>query len=228
MKDVESRNAASDVEKRAQEPPVTLGFTAPHKHVLFGNLIAHRDGNYALVVEVRSNGAPRFVRSGVHQLESYVARLRRSGEADANRRLVPMLVSPYLSPESRPICLDHDTAYLDLIGNVRLAVDTVYIERTVAERPVSETRALRWIFAPQAAAILRVLLREPGRAWRVADLTAQARASYSHVSNVRKALLARECIEAGDDGVVLVQPDALVRTWRINASAFSLILPSKD
>ena len=99
-------------------------------------------------------------------------------------------------------------------GSARLAFDTVYIDRAVAERPVSETRALRSIFTPKAAAILRVLLREPGRAWRVADLAAQARASYGHVSNVRKALLAREWIEHGDDGVVLVQPDILLQTWR--------------
>ena len=175
---------------------------------------SHRGGNYALVVEVRSNGAPRFVRSGVYRLESCVAQLRRSGEANGDRRLIPMIVSSYLSPESRAICLDHDTAYLDLVGNARLAFDTVYIERAVAERPVSETRALRSIFSPKAAAILRVLLREPGRAWRVADLAAQARASYGHVSNVRKALLAREWIEVGDDGVVLVQPDVLLKTWR--------------
>ena len=175
---------------------------------------AHGGSNYALVVDARSNGAPRFVRSGVHQLESCVARMRRSGEANAGRRLIPMLVSPYLSPESRAICLDHDTAYLDLVGNARLAFDTVYIDRAVAETPVSETRALRSIFTPKAAAILRVLLREPGRAWRVADLATQARASYGHVSNVRKALLAREWIELGDDGVVLVQPDVLLQTWR--------------
>jgi len=55
---------------------------------------------------------------------------------------------------------------------------------------------------PKAATILRVLLREPGRAWRVAELAAQARASYGHVSNVRKALLAREWVELGKDGVV--------------------------
>ena len=175
---------------------------------------AHCDGHYALVVEVRSNGAPRFVRSGVHQLESCVARLRRSGEAHAGRCLIPILVSSYLSPESRAICLDHDIAYLDLVGNVRLAFDAVYVDRAVAERPVSETRALRSIFTPKAAAILRVLLREPGRAWRVADLAEQARASYGHVSNVRKALLAREWIEVGDRGVVLVQPDVLLQTWR--------------
>ena len=175
---------------------------------------AHRGGNYALVVEVRSNGAPRFVRTGVYQLESCVARLRRSREANGGRRFIPMIVSPYLSPDSRAICLDHDIAYLDLVGNARLAFDTVYIERAVAEKPVSETRSLRSVFSPKAAAILRVLLREPGRAWRVADLAAQARASYGHVSNVRKALLAREWIEAGEHGVVLVQPDALLQTWR--------------
>ena len=177
---------------------------------------AHGGSNYALVVEVKSSGAPRFVRSGVYQLESCVARMRRSGEANGGRRLIPMLVSSYLSPESRAICLGHDTAYLDLVGNARLAFDTVYIDRAVAEKPVSETRALRSIFTPKAAAILRVLLREPGRAWRVADLAAQARASYGHVSNVRKALLAREWIELADDGVVLVQPDVLLRTWREN------------
>ena len=125
-----------------------------------------------------------------------------------------MLVSPYLSPESRAICLDHDVAYLDLAGNAHLAFDHVYIDRAVADRPKSETRALRSIFAPKAAAVLRVLLREPARAWRVADLAEVANVSLGHVSNVRKALLAREWIEKGMNGVVLVRPDALLRTWR--------------
>ena len=125
-----------------------------------------------------------------------------------------MLVSAYLSPESRSICLDHDVAYLDLVGNAHLAFDHVYINRAVADRPKSETRALRSIFAPKAAAILRVLLREPARAWRVAELAEAANASLGHVSNVRKALLAREWIEKGTNGVILVRPDALLRTWR--------------
>ena len=178
--------------------------------------LSYPGGSCALVIEVRSNGAPRFVRSGVHLLESCVARLRQSGEANGGRRLIPVLVSPYLSPESRAICTDHDVAYLDLVGNARLAFDTVYIERTVADKPRSETRALRSIFTPKAAAILRVLLRDPDRAWRVADLAAQANASYGHVSNVRKALLEREWLEVRDDGAVLIQPHALLQMWRDN------------
>ena len=172
--------------------------------------------SYALVVEVKSNGAPRFVRSGVYQLESCVARMRRSAESSGGRHLIPMLVSPYLSTESRAICTDHEVAYLDLFGNARLAFDTVYIERAVADKPPSETRALRSIFRPKAGAVLRVLLGDPDRAWRVADLAAQANASYGHVSNVRKALLEREWLEVRDDGAALRQPEALLQTWREN------------
>ena len=177
---------------------------------------SHDEIRYALLIEIKSNGAPRFVRSAVYQLDSYIAHLHRSEHQDVSRRFIPMLVSSYLSPESRSICLDHNVAYLDLYGNAHLAFGNVYIERSVPDRPKSETRALRSLFTPKAGAILRVLLRDPARAWRVTDLAEAANASLGHVSNVRKALLDREWIEIRDDGLVLVQPDALLKSWREN------------
>ena len=170
--------------------------------------------SYSLAVHVKSNGAPRYVRSGIYQLESYVARIRQSFEGNPSKPIVPMIVSQYLSPQSRAICEDHGIAYLDLLGNARLQFDSVYIERAVPERPAAESRALRSLFTPKAAAILRVLLREPNRAWRVAELAYEASVSYGHVSNVRKALLEREWIEIRAEGVVLVQPRAVVHEWR--------------
>lgn len=194
-----------------------------HERLLGSNLsingwieFEHGDGTYALIIEVKSDGAPRFVRSAVYQLMGYMAHARQSGHVDPGRSLIPMIVSPYLSPESRSICSDHDVAYLDLVGNAHLAFDNVYIDRAVAERPKSETRSLRSIFTPKAAAILRVLLRDPERAWLVADLAEAANASLGHVSNVRKALYEREWIEKQDAGIILVQPDALLSTWREN------------
>lgn len=173
------------------------------------------DGNrYALLMAIKRDGAPRHVRSAVYQLESYIAHLHRSEHQDADRQFIPMLVSPYLSPESRSICLDHNVAYLDLYGNARLALGNVYIERSVPDRPKSEVRAQRSLFTPRAGAILRVLLRDPARAWRVKELAEAANASLGHVSNVRKALLDREWAELREDGLVLVQPDALLRSWR--------------
>ncbi len=177
---------------------------------------SHGGMNYALIIEIKANGSPRFARSAVYQLESFMAHLHQSDRQDVTRQFIPMLVSSYLSPESRSICTDHNVAYLDLVGNAHLDFDNVYIERSVADRPRSETRALRSIFTPKAAAILRVLLRDPDRAWRITDLAEAANASLGHVSNVRKALLAREWIEKQHDGVVLVQPEALLKTWREN------------
>ncbi len=176
----------------------------------------HDGIRYALLMEIKSNGAPRFARSAVYQLESYIAHLHRSEHQDVTRQFIPMLVSSYLSPESRSICLDHDVAYLDLYGNAHFAFGNVYIERSVPDRPKSETRSLRSLFTPKAAAILRVLLRDPARAWRVTDLAETANASLGHVSNVRKALLDREWIAIRDDGLVLVQPDTLLKSWREN------------
>ena len=174
----------------------------------------HGDDRYALVIEVKSDGAPRFVRAAVLQLKGYLAVLHESRSPNADRHFLPMLVAPYLSPASRSICLEHNVAYVDFLGNGHLAFDDVYIDRAVADRPKSETRGLRSIFAPKAAAILRVLLRDPARAWRVTELADAANASLGHVSNVRKALLAREWIEKRTDGIVLAQPAALLRTWR--------------
>ena len=136
--------------------------------------------------------------------------------AHSAEQVVPMLVSPYLSPESRAICSDHDVAYLDLEGDARLIFDGVYIDRSVSSRPKPETRALRSIFTPKAAAILRALLREPDRPWLVTDLAASAHASLGHVSNVCRALLEREWVDRQDDGIVLIQSDALIQTWREN------------
>ena len=177
----------------------------------------HADVSYALIIKVIADGAPRFVRSAVYQLEScYLTHILQSRHADDSQRLIPMLVSPYLSPESRAICTDHNVAYLDLYGNAYLAFDNVCIARDVADKPKSESRAMRSIFTPKAAAVLRVMLRDPSQAWRVADLAKKTNVSLGHVSNVRKALLEREWIEKKEEGVVLVQPDELLKAWREN------------
>ena len=178
--------------------------------------LSHDGNRYALLMEIKPNGAPRFARSAVYQLESYIAHLHRSELQDDTGQFIPMLVSPYLSPESRSICLDHKVAYLDLYGNAYLTFGPVYIERSVPGKPKPEARAQRSLFTPRAGAILRVLLRDPARAWRVTDLAEAANASLGHVSNVRKVLLDREWVDIGDDGLVLVQPDALLKSWREN------------
>jgi hypothetical protein len=99
---------------------------------------------------------------------------------------------PHLSPETRALCREQECAYLDLEGNARLALDHVFVERTVVSKPPAEKRALRSLFKPKAARILKTLLRDPPRPWQVAELATAARVSLGHVSSVRNSLLNRE------------------------------------
>lgn len=159
-----------------------------------------------LICEYKSNGQPRYARSAMLELKHYVAH--------SNLQATPILIAPYLSPAVRHMCHENGVGYLDLAGNARIIFDSVFIERTVAEKPVTAQRELKSMFRPKSAQVLRAMLREPGRAWRVSDLSEAARVSLGHVSNVRNGLVDREWARISGDGLILSNRDALLDAWR--------------
>ncbi|WP_246724854.1 hypothetical protein [Rhizobium leguminosarum] len=66
------------------------------------------------------------------------------------------------------------------------------------------------MFKPKSAQILRTLLRDIHRSWRVVDLAEASDVSLGLVSNVRSELVDREWAEISGGGVQLVRPDALL------------------
>ncbi|HGN3267052.1 TPA: hypothetical protein ACRMOF_005062 [Pseudomonas aeruginosa] len=161
---------------------------------------------HLLICEFKSNGQPRYARSALLELRNYVA--HRAPEA------TPVFIAPYLSPAVRQLCEENGVGYLDLEGNARIAFGGVFIERMVADKPVAEQRELKSLFRPKSAQVLRAMLREPGRAWRVTELSEVSGVSLGHVSNVRTGLIDREWARASDDGLVLSEPGALLDAWR--------------
>ncbi len=159
-----------------------------------------------LVCEVKQNGQPRYVREGIHQLQSYIAHFKKPA--------TPVLIAPYFSPVSRELCRDNGISYLDFEGNARLAFKTVFIDRLTEGKPASQRREFKSLFTPKSSQVLRVLLRDPKRIWRVTDLAEAAHVSLGHVSNVRKALLDREWAEVISEGFHLAVPDALLDAWK--------------
>ncbi|WP_407935364.1 hypothetical protein [Cupriavidus alkaliphilus] len=159
-----------------------------------------------LICEYKSNGQPRYARSALLELRNYVA--QRAPQA------TPVFIAPYLSPAVRQLCAEMGVGYLDLEGNARIAFGGVFIERMVADKPAAEQRELKSLFRPKSAQVLRAMLREPHRAWRVTELSEISGVSLGHVSNVRNGLIDREWASASDDGLILSAPDALLDAWR--------------
>ena len=161
---------------------------------------------HTLVCAVKNNGQPRYVRTALLQLRNYVSHLGKD--------TTPILIVPYLSPEGQALCRESGAGFLDLAGNARLVFDGVFIERIVPSKPPTIRRELRSMFKPKSAQILRVMLRNPRRSWRVTELAKAAEVSLGHVSNVRTALLDREWARVSPQGLSLSEPDKLLDTWR--------------
>lgn len=166
---------------------------------------------HLLICAYKSNGQPRHARSAVLELLNYVA--HQAPQA------TPVFFAPYISPAVRQLCEEKGVGFLDLEGNARIAFGGVFLERVVTDKPVVEKRELKSLFRPKSAHVLRVMLREPGRAWRVTELSEISGVSLGHVSNVRTGLIDREWARTSDDGLVLSAPDALLDAWRNSYTA---------
>jgi hypothetical protein len=160
---------------------------------------------HVLVVECKTAGQPRQIREALLQLRLY---------ADHHGGAVPLLAVPYISEQARRLCDEFRVNYLDLVGNCRLVFGGVFIEREVAQKPPAERRHFRAVFQPRSALVLRRMLREPHRIWRVSELAQETGVSLGHVSNVKKALVDREWALASPDGFHIDHPNELLDAWR--------------
>ena len=158
--------------------------------------------------EIKSSGQPRHVRNAVLQLRNYLA------HAHSGRDVTLIFITTYLSAEAQAMCRKANVGFLDLEGNARIVFDGVFIERSVSTKPSVQRRDLKSIFKPKSAQILRVMLRDPSREWRVADLAKAANVSLGQVSNVRTSLLNREWAELSDGGLYLRAPNRVLDAWR--------------
>jgi hypothetical protein len=161
---------------------------------------------HTLACEVKIDGQPRHVRVALLQLRNYMAHV--AGDA------TPVLIAPFLSSQAQALCREQGVSFLDLEGNARLVLDGVFIERSVASRPAVERRELRSLFKPKSARVLRAMLRDPARSWRLAELSEAANVSLGHINNVKVGLLDREWGGVSDNGLFLSEPGRLLDAWR--------------
>lgn len=211
LKELETR-AATALESILKEIPIIAIQSVDvepkigRKEIDFLVRLTAGNQHHVLICEVKSSGQPRYVRDGLLQLRNHIAH--------SNLHATPVFIAPYLSPEARMICRENQVGFVDLQGNVRLEFNGVFIERIVANKPAPDRRELKSLFRPKSAQVLRTLLHDPNRRWRVEELAQLAGVSLGHVSNVRTGLLDREWAQVSDQGMFLSKPNELLDAWR--------------
>jgi hypothetical protein len=168
-----------------------------------------RDNLQKVLVEVKSLGEPRIIRAAIQQLREYLDRMEGA---------YPMVAAPYISDDTAGICKQNGVGYIDLAGNFFINFDEMYIERRNYPNPAIEKRQVRSIFSPKSGRIIRVMLSNPGRSWRVQELAREAKVSLGLASRLKERLLDLEYASEKENGLTLSRPGELLEQWANNYS----------
>lgn len=160
-----------------------------------------------LAAEIKRDGQPKAAREAVNSLLRWIS---------LNTDAYGVFVAPYISPQTAGICNQEGIGYCDLAGNCRLIFGSVYIEKSGNSNPFSKKRDLRSLYSPKAERILRVLLNNPRKKWKMQNLADEAKVSLGQVSNVKRLLDGREFIAKTKDGFTLKEPFSLLSEWSGN------------
>jgi hypothetical protein len=162
---------------------------------------------FILIALFKTSGQPRLAREAVEQIFQYT---KRSTNTHG------VFIAPCISQKSAEICQSRGVGYLDLSGNCLIAFGNVYIEKTGNPNVFKEKRDLRSLYYPKAERVLRVLLCNPNRQWKIRQLAEESRVSLGQASNVKRLLFDREILSGERGGFKLLDPETLLMEWAEN------------
>jgi len=168
--------------------------------------LTHDNRVYSVAAEFKAYGFPQQLRQAIDQLLRYRHKVHRQDEL--------MVVAPYISPEGAAVCREDKVSYFDLAGNCRIAMGLLYIERSGFPNPFEKNAlAAPSLYGMRGERILRILLNDPKQPWKVTPLVEKAGVSAGTVSTIRKLLIARDWAKETPDGLLLTDPQKLLRDW---------------
>lgn len=157
-----------------------------------------------LVIEIRSHAQMRDAKLAAERLHVFCREQPGS---------YPVFCSQYLSPQIKDYCQENGISFFDFAGSYRFLFADVLIERDAPEARPLEKKRLRSFFSPKATRVLRRLLSEPHRTWKVMSLAKDAGVSPATVSLLKDRLIGDEYAREQADGFVLQRPARLLQAW---------------
>lgn len=171
-----------------------------------------------LVGDLRLQGGVKkkivFEITGTAQIASIRQRVLDAKERANLLNAYPAVGGIFFGERARKVCKDEGVGYVDLAGNVYFSVGNAYFEREVNKNPFSKTPSLKSLFTPIASRIVRAMLVEPERTWRVRDLAEAGDVSVGYTQKVIKKLINEEFGRRDQERrFVLVAPGKLLDEW---------------
>ena len=182
-------------------------------------------GRKKLYVEIKDNGQPRYARALVEKLSLF-------NKTPENYWI---FVAPFVSEKTGQLLRESGIGFVDFAGNCYISFEGVHIQKEGKKNPFLTKRKFKSLFKLKASRILRVLLSDPNRPWKIEQLAKEAQVSTGHVYNIKEELLDREWAHFDNKGLKLDEPESLLQEWCNEYQAeekpctnfYSLLAPSE-
>jgi hypothetical protein len=166
-----------------------------------------RLGPYLLVVEAKRDArAPAVERA---------AQAARCAAKRAGRQAIPLVAVPFMGAVGAQVCAEHGVGFVDLSGNADISAPGLRV-RVAGQPNRFLQRGRPWsVFAPKSSRVARILLQDPNRAWRQAELARESQLGPGYVSRIRKRLEDEHLVERTREGGVRPRdPNLMLDTWQ--------------
>lgn len=155
-------------------------------------------------IDVKSRGEKRFAMIFAKQVMQY------------NNDACYMLMAPYISDTTAELLRSKNLSYMDLCGNCYILTKRMiirfegnankYIERREKKHYLSKSSSA-------ASAIIRTMLDDPDRYWKVKELSEKTGKGLGTVSNVKSFLRDKDWLEERDKDFKLKSINELLHEW---------------
>ncbi len=159
------------------------------------------------VVELKGSGAIAPVSAAIEQVKRYASAL--------GRRVIPLVVVPFMGPTGRQRCKEVQVAWLDLSGNARIVAPGI---RVLIEGQPNQFKSRGRpfsAFAPKSARIARWLLMHPRQLISQREIAQATGVDEGFTSRIVSRLEEDDLVAREPDGGIRLQdPDLLLDAWR--------------
>ena len=130
---------------------------------------------------------------------------------------VPILMAPFVSKESGELCEKLLVGYMDMSGNALIRARWMYIrEYGNPNLFIQEQKSAKNIFNPTSrvsSLILRELLRDMTRPWKLSLLATHLGCSIGQVSKVKNFLCDQLWADMSNEGLRIIDAEAIMDAW---------------
>ena len=128
--------------------------------------------------------------------------------------LIPMVTSHFMGPHRRALLKEMGVGYIDMAGNIYLRAPGIFIEREEKRNPYGYEREGLNPYSDKASLILRILMNEPNRSWKIREIANIGKINPGWVSRVVESLVERGLVEfSRERGLALLRGEDMLKEW---------------